>query len=103
MSSTVSRKATLLPSLGLGDLDGGGGLKRLGLLPPKGRWFWMGAAGAIGQPCEVLRCKVAWVGVRLTAVAAELHACKIITQQLWVRVVPVVVGTSSSLVPTWPP
>lgn len=44
MSSTVSRKETRLPSLGLGDLDGGGGLKRLGLLPPRGRrWFWTGA------------------------------------------------------------
>jgi hypothetical protein len=43
MSSTVSRKDTFL-SPGLGDLDGGGGLKRLGLLPPPNcRCCWMGA------------------------------------------------------------
>lgn len=41
MSSTVSRNETFLPSFGLGDLEGGGGLKKLGL-PPAGR-CWMGA------------------------------------------------------------
>jgi len=42
MSSTESLKATRRPELDLGDLDGGGGLKRFGLA----REGWLGMMGA---------------------------------------------------------
>lgn len=96
ISSGLSLKATLRPSPNLGDADGGGGLNRLGFCV-------CGRAGAsVKMVNNVLLCLFVFE-TSLTSVAVELHASKVVTQQLGVSVIPLVVPTPQGRIATAPP